>query len=162
MENCERLYRENRERVLRFLLHLTGDVELARDLVQETFARYLSRYGRDSEQPGLLFTIARNAGLDALRRRRTSTLPERETADPRRDPEHQLIDRQEMDRLLAAISAAFDEPKTRLVLALPFSAGRKHAWLHGEGVVIAEAQDETGWQIEVEWTARQEKLWRDL
>ena len=117
MENCERLYRDNRERVLRFLLHLTGDVELARDLVQETFARYLSRYGRDSEQPGLLFTIARNAGLDALRRRRTSTLPERETADPRRDPEHQLIDRQEMDRVLAAIRR-LDDTDRQLVAFL--------------------------------------------
>ena len=116
MENCERLYRENRERVLRFLLHLTGDVELARDLVQETFARYLSRYGRDSEQPGLLFTIARNAGLDALRRRRTSTLPERETADPRRDPEHQLIDRQEMDRVLAAIRRLDDTDRQLVAL----------------------------------------------
>ena len=117
MENCERLYRENRERVLRFLLHLTGDVELARDLVQETFARYLSRYGRDSEQPGLLFTIARNAGLDALRRRRTSPLPERETADPRRDPEHQLIDRQELDRVLAAIRR-LDDTDRQLVAFL--------------------------------------------
>ena len=117
MENCERLYRENRERVLRFLLHLTGDVELARDLVQETFARYLSRYGRDSEQLGLLFTIARNAGLDALRRRRTSPLPERETADPRRDPEHQLIDRQEMDRVLAAIRR-LDDTDRQLVAFL--------------------------------------------
>ena len=116
MENCERLYRENRERVLRFLLHLTGDVELARDLVQETFARYLSRYGRDSEQLGLLFTIARNAGLDALRRRRTSTLPERETADPRRDPEHQLIDRQEMDRVLAAIRRLDDTDRQLVAL----------------------------------------------
>lgn len=116
MENCERLYRDNRERVLRFLLHLTGDVELARDLVQETFARYLSRYGRDSEQLGLLFTIARNAGLDALRRRRTSTLPERETADPRRDPEHQLIDRQEMDRLLAAIRRLDDTDRQLVAL----------------------------------------------
>ena len=120
MENCERLYRENRERVLRFLLHLTGDVELARDLVQETFARYLSRYGRDSEQLGLLFTIARNAGLDALRRRRTSPLPERETADPRRDPEHQLIDRQEMDRLLAAIRR-LDDTDRQLVALLATS-----------------------------------------
>ena len=116
MESCERLYRDNRERVLRFLLHLTGDVELARDLVQETFARYLSRYGRDSEQLGLLFTIARNAGLDALRRRRTSTLPERETADPRRDPEHQLIDRQEMDRLLAAIRRLDDTDRQLVAL----------------------------------------------
>ena len=120
MENCERLYRENRERVLRFLLHLTGDVELARDLVQETFARYLSRYGRDSEQLGLLFTIARNAGLDALRRRRTSTLPERETADPRRDPEHQLIDRQELDRVLAAIRR-LDDTDRQLVALLATS-----------------------------------------
>ena len=116
MESCERLYRDNRERVLRFLLHLTGDVELARDLVQETFARYLSRYGRDSEQPGLLFTIARNAGLDALRRRRTSALPERETADPRRDPEHQLIDRQEMDRVLAAIRRLDDTDRQLVAL----------------------------------------------
>lgn len=116
MESCERLYRDNRERVLRFLLHLTGDVELARDLVQETFARYLSRYGRDSEQLGLLFTIARNAGLDALRRRRTSTLPERETADPRRDPEHQLIDRQEMDRVLAAIRRLDDTDRQLVAL----------------------------------------------
>ena len=120
MESCERLYRDNRERVLRFLLHLTGDVELARDLVQETFARYLSRYGRDSEQAGLLFTIARNAGLDALRRRRTSTLPERETADPRRDPEHQLIDRQEMDRVLAAIRR-LDDTDRQLVAFLATS-----------------------------------------
>ena len=117
MESCERLYRDNRERVLRFLLHLTGDVELARDLVQETFARYLSRYGRDSEQLGLLFTIARNAGLDALRRRRTSTLPERETADPRRDPEHQLIDRQELDRVLVAIRR-LDDTDRQLVAFL--------------------------------------------
>ena len=116
MESCERLYRDNRERVLRFLLHLTGDVELARDLVQETFACYFSRYGRDSEQLGLLFTIARNAGLDALRRRRTSPLPERETADPRRDPEHQLIDRQEMDRVLAAIRRLDDTDRQLVAL----------------------------------------------
>ena len=116
MENCERLYRDNRERVLRFLLHLTGDVELARDLVQETFARYLSRYGRDSEQLGLLFTIARNAGLDALRRRRTSTLPERETVDPRPNPEHQLIDRQELDRVLAAIHRLDDTDRQLVAL----------------------------------------------
>ena len=120
MESCERLYLDNRERVLRFLLHLTGDVELARDLVQETFARYLSRYGRDSEQLGLLFTIARNAGLDALRRWRTSPQPERETADPRSNPEHQLIDRQEMDRVLAAIRR-LDDTDRQLVALLATS-----------------------------------------
>ena len=64
--------------------------------------------------------------------------------------------------LLDAISAAFDEEKTERRLNLPFSDGRRHAWLHAEGVVLAETQGEEGWQIDVRWTARQESRWRDL
>ena len=64
--------------------------------------------------------------------------------------------------LLAAISQAFDEEKTRCNLHLTFSEGKRRAWLHGEGLVLSENVLEDGWQIEVEWTARQEKLWRDL
>ena len=41
------------------------------------------------------------------------------------------------------------------MLTLTFADGRQHAWLHGEGVVIAETQTDEGWQIEVAWTARQ-------
>ena len=57
--------------------------------------------------------------------------------------------------LLEAISQAFDEAKERASLSLPFAEGRKHAWLHREGVVTSESQTEDGWQIEVEWTERQ-------
>ena len=64
--------------------------------------------------------------------------------------------------LLAAISQAFDEEKTRCNLHLTFAEGKRRAWLHGEGLVLSENVLEDGWQIEVEWTARQEKLWRDL
>ena len=64
--------------------------------------------------------------------------------------------------LLDAISAAFDEEKTERRLNLPFSDGRRHAWLHAEGVVLAETQGEDGWQIDVRWTARQESRFRDL
>jgi GTP-binding protein HflX len=64
--------------------------------------------------------------------------------------------------LLEAVSAAFDEEKTGRRLLLPFSEGRKRAWLHGEGVVTQEVQGEDGWQIAVLWTARQEKRWREL
>ena len=67
-----------------------------------------------------------------------------------------------LDRLLDAVSTSFDAPKTRRLLDLPFTEGRRHAWLHGEGVVIAEGQNDAGWQIEVEWTARQEARWRAL
>ena len=64
--------------------------------------------------------------------------------------------------LLDAVSAAFDEEKTERRLSLPFTDGRRHAWLHAEGVVLAETQGEDGWQIDVRWTARQESRWRDL
>ena len=67
-----------------------------------------------------------------------------------------------LDRLLAAISAAFDAPKSRRSLNLAFTEGRRHAWLHAEGVVLSEAQGEEGWVLEVEWTARQEARWRAL
>ncbi|NJS40681.1 MAG: GTPase HflX, partial [Rhodobacteraceae bacterium] len=64
--------------------------------------------------------------------------------------------------LLDAVSRAFDEAKTDLTLILPFAEGRKRAWLHQEGVVTAETQDEDGYHLTLRWTARQEKRFRDL
>jgi GTPase len=57
--------------------------------------------------------------------------------------------------LLDRIGAVFDEAKTEAALTLPFSDGRRRAWLHGEGVVTDEGQDEDGWRIAVRWTRRQ-------
>ncbi|WP_050786777.1 GTPase HflX [Rhodobacter ferrooxidans] len=67
-----------------------------------------------------------------------------------------------LPELLEAISRAFDEAKSDLRLTLPFSEGRRHAWLHAEGVVLAETQTEDGWQIDLRWTARQEQRYREF
>lgn len=67
-----------------------------------------------------------------------------------------------IDRLLLAMSAVFGEEKTPEHLHLPFSAGKARAWLHAEGVIEAEAMVEDGWQIDVLWTARQQKRYREL
>ena len=67
-----------------------------------------------------------------------------------------------IDRLLAAISTVFGEEKTQERLHLPFAAGKARAWLHGEGVIEAEEMGEEGWQIDVLWTARQHKRYREL
>ena len=67
-----------------------------------------------------------------------------------------------IDTLLAAISQSFDEEKSERLLTLPFSEGRKRAWLHEAGVVTAEEAAEDGHHITVRWTARQEKRYRDL
>jgi RNA polymerase sigma factor (sigma-70 family) len=103
MEFCDRFYRDNKERVLAFLLHLTGNYDLARDLVQESFTRYLSRYGRDTGNLALLYTIARNTALDTFRKHRENQSTEKEAVSRDRDPEHRLIERQEFDKVLAAV-----------------------------------------------------------
>jgi GTP-binding protein HflX len=58
--------------------------------------------------------------------------------------------------LLDAISTAFEEAKSAAEVSLTFAQGRKYAWLHGEGVVISETQDENGWHLHLRWTPRQE------
>jgi GTPase len=60
-----------------------------------------------------------------------------------------------LDGLLAAISQHLDDEKSDTVITLGFAEGRKRAWLHAEGVVQHEHQDEAGHHIDVRWTARQ-------
>ncbi len=64
--------------------------------------------------------------------------------------------------LLDRVSAALEEEKVERELLVPFAEGRKRAWLHGEGVVLGEAQGEDGFRVTVRWTARQEKRFREL
>ncbi|MCC6863597.1 MAG: GTPase HflX [Rhodobacteraceae bacterium] len=64
--------------------------------------------------------------------------------------------------LLDAISGVFDEEKTERLLVVPFSNGRRRAWLHAEGVVVSEEATETGFALQLRWTARQEKRYREL
>jgi GTP-binding protein HflX len=45
---------------------------------------------------------------------------------------------------------------------LSFAEGRKRAWLFDQDVVEAETQDETGFNLTVRWTARQEKRFREI
>lgn len=67
-----------------------------------------------------------------------------------------------VEALLDAVSQVFDEEKTERVIAVPFSDGRRRAWLHAQGVVLDERATDTGFAVTVRWTARQEKRYRDL
>ncbi len=58
--------------------------------------------------------------------------------------------------LLDEIEARLGEVTERTALHLDFAEGRKRAWLHDAHVVADEAEDDTGWQITVDWTARQQ------
>ena len=103
MEPYADFYNEHRGRVLAYLLRMTGDYHLSNDLVQESFTRCLARYGRNGNNRALLYTIARNAALDAVRKRREERLGANEEASPVSDPERQLIDKQGYRTMLDAI-----------------------------------------------------------
>ena len=62
---------------------------------------------------------------------------------------------QGLDALLDAISGHLDDAKTDVTITLGFAEGRKRAWLHAEGVVLAEVQSDDGHSLDVRWTARQ-------
>ncbi len=116
MDAYDNFYRDNKERIFAFLLRLTGDYHLAGDLTQESFTRCLSRYGRNGNNRALLYTIARNAAIDAARKRREETLKGDDEASPAGNPERKLIEKQAYNHMLSAIQQL--NPVDRELIAL--------------------------------------------
>jgi RNA polymerase sigma factor (sigma-70 family) len=86
------LYRAHAPALHRRCASIVGNGEEARDLVQETFARYVAaRAGwRDASPFAVLYRIATNASIDLLRRRKTAAAgeldPEAHAGELGRDP----------------------------------------------------------------------------
>jgi GTP-binding protein HflX len=67
-----------------------------------------------------------------------------------------------MAALREATAAALDETRTRRALHLDFAEGRKRAWLYDQGIVEEEREEDGGYALTVNWTARQEQRFRRL
>ena len=68
------LYRKHAPALHRRCVSIVGNADDARDLVQETFARYLAASQRWTDRASpftVLYRIATNAAIDRLRRRKT-------------------------------------------------------------------------------------------
>jgi RNA polymerase sigma-70 factor (ECF subfamily) len=78
------LIAQYQHRLLRYLLHLTGNRATAEDLFQETWMRVLEKghlYDGKSRFVTWLLTIARNVAIDHLRRRAPASLDEMRDSD---------------------------------------------------------------------------------
>ena len=129
------MYREHAPALYRYLVHLTGNVDTAEDVVQETFMRLLETNPRDGAVRGWLFRVATNVSRDDGRRRtrhaRLLAAAPRDaaTGDDPRDP-GALLASAEHQRMVRAALATLPE-RDRIVLLM-----REEGFSHAE---IAEA-----------------------
>ena len=122
-EACEELIHRHLGDVYRFLLHLSGDADLAEDLTQETFAAAWAGLGTFRGESGFgtwLYRIARRKWIDAGRsgKRRESLILRREppTLIDTRDPIEPML-RDERDRwLVEAVQALEGADREVIVL----------------------------------------------
>lgn len=120
MNDYDGFYRTHKDQLFAYLFRMTGNYHLACDLVQESFTRYLGRYRDNRFSRPLLYTIARNAALDAIRQRKPESSDEVDHEDPCNNPEQQMMDRQAFDRMLAAIKKL--PPSDRELISLVATA----------------------------------------
>ncbi len=64
--------------------------------------------------------------------------------------------------IVAAIGEALEGKVREERIFLPFSEGRKRAWLYEKGVVKGEVQNEDGYNLSVRWSARQSAAFEGL
>jgi GTP-binding protein HflX len=62
---------------------------------------------------------------------------------------------QGMDALLDLIAQSLGQDKATTTLDIPFSDGKRRAWLYSQGVIENETQTETGTVFDVCWTPKQ-------
>ncbi len=136
MDGFAKFYSDHRGRLFAYLVRMSGDAELSRDVLQESYTRYLERYGPGTHSAPLLFTIARNAFFDAVRkaRHRPQAPPEADPQGP--DPVEAVLVREECRRVLDAFQRL--DVTEREVLSLVAGGGLSYRAV-AETVGISEA-----------------------
>ena len=121
VSNFRAFYKKHRERLFAFLMRSTGDYYLSGDILQESFTRYLEKYGEEEHKSALLYTIARNAVVDGHRRQGRDTALLDAQDNSRHNPESHIMVREDYRRVLAAMQEL--EHKERDILSLVVSSG---------------------------------------
>ncbi len=116
MDNFRAVYQAHKDRLFNYLLRMTGDYDLSRDIMQESFTRCLERYGGRIEKAALLYRIARNLVVDNVHKNaRSEPLGDLQAQDPV-SMDHQLLVREEYREVLAALQALYFEDRELLSL----------------------------------------------
>ena len=118
MTDIENLYERYAGDVRRFALYLCGDVVMADEIASDTFVRAWMAADR-IRQPtvrGYLFTIARNAYADLLRRAARHTQLDEKMRDTRISAQTQMEESSEVRAVLAALQQLPEMDRTVLLM----------------------------------------------
>ena len=113
-------YDKHKDMFFAYLMRSTGDYYLAGDIMQESFTRYLERYGKDSESAALLYTIGRNLIYDNARKQKRNAQLQPDQNNPVDDHDHYLMVREQYRQVLSAMQTL--EADERDILALAVSS----------------------------------------
>ena len=134
------VYRSESDALFRYLVRMTGDSDLAADVLQETFLRLVERPPSTTENlRGWLFKVATNELRDhARKRKRQAALVGRgggadSLADPPPLPDQVVVDREGSTAVRRALDSLSSRDRTILLM-------REEGFRHRE---IAEAVDTT-------------------
>jgi RNA polymerase sigma-70 factor (ECF subfamily) len=119
MKTFDRVYRAHRKKLFNYLMRMSGDYELSQDILQESFTRFYKHYRHKSQEPSLLYTIARNAMLDHFRKTKPSGEFDENSLRSTMDSERYLMVRDEYRRTLSAMERL--NPDERDILSLLIS-----------------------------------------
>jgi len=111
-------YRTQRKKIFGYLMRLTGNYQLASDIMQESFTRYLEHYGPRTQNVSLLFTIARNLVWDNTRKKTNNKEIENNIEDVTFNPEEQLLVRESYRNVLSAMQKLKKSQRDLLALTV--------------------------------------------
>jgi RNA polymerase sigma-70 factor, ECF subfamily len=119
MEEFGTFYRKQQNKLLSYLMRITGDYSLSMDLMQESFTRYLDKYSNNTRNVSLLYTIARNSFLDHKRRTGRLVALDQDYEDLSADQAASFQIKEEYERVIYAMNKL--EAEEREILALVLS-----------------------------------------
>jgi RNA polymerase sigma factor (sigma-70 family) len=131
MIDAARLFEEHHTSLFRYLVRLTGDVDVAHDAAQEAFVRLVSKPPRDEHPRAWLFTVATNLvrGWANSQKRRLVLLEAAASRVPSADPLPDPAQVTEANEQQAAVRRALQilSEKERTVLLM-----REEGFTHRE------------------------------
>ena len=125
MKKYRQFYETYKNKLFRYLMFRSGNYEVSRDIMQESFTRHY-QFSRNSPEasPAFLFTIARNALVDYQRHENNYALIQDYEPQPSQDLEADFILREECRIVAEALKKLSGEDREILglvVSGLPYS-----------------------------------------